>query len=93
MTQVKRLRLKSQPGLTPDSIIIPSAEAPPTFTRSEGSMSSQSGAPSEDEPQPFLQRLFDQPFTLLVLGLVVMLGFYTLWGLYEIASLPPAPLP
>ena len=28
-----------------------------------------------------------------ILGIVVMLAFYTLWGLAEIASLKPAPLP
>lgn len=49
--------------------------------------------PGDDAPEPFLQRLYDQPFTLLALGLAVMAGFYTLWGLYEIASLPQAPLP
>ena len=42
---------------------------------------------------PLGQRLFDNPFLLLLLGLVVMFGFYTVWGLIEIASLPQAPLP
>lgn len=42
---------------------------------------------------PLGQRLFDRPFLLLVFGLLVMFGFYTLWGLIEILSLPPAPLP
>ena len=41
---------------------------------------------------PLGQRLFDRPFLLLVAGIVVMLVFYTLWGLYEILTLPPAPL-
>jgi hypothetical protein len=48
---------------------------------------------SGDSPPPLGQRLFDRPFLLLLAGLVVMFGFYTLWGLYEILSLPPAPLP
>lgn len=42
---------------------------------------------------PIGQRLLDQPFLLLLAGLVVMFGFYTLWGLYEILSLPKAALP
>lgn len=42
---------------------------------------------------PLLQRLFDRPFLLLGAGMTVMLAFYTLWGIYEIASLPKAPLP
>ncbi len=44
-------------------------------------------------PVPLGQRLFDSPFLLLVLGLVVMFGFYTIWGLVEVMSLPSAPLP
>ena len=45
------------------------------------------------EKVPFGQRFFDSPFLLLLLGLVVMFGFYTVWGLIEISSLPQAPLP
>lgn len=48
--------------------------------------------PSE-ERVPLGQRLLDRPFLLLLAGLVVMFGFYTLWGLYEILSLPTAALP
>jgi len=46
-----------------------------------------------DEPVPLGQRLLDRPFLLLLAGLLVMFGFYTLWGLYEILSLPIAVLP
>ncbi len=42
---------------------------------------------------PLGQRLFDRPFLLLLFGLLVMFGFYTLWGLIEVLSLPPAALP
>ena len=42
---------------------------------------------------PLAQRLLDNPFLLLISGLVVMFGFYTIWGLIEIFSLPKAPLP
>jgi len=42
---------------------------------------------------PLGQRLLERPFLLLVAGLVVMFGFYTIWGLYEILSLPKAALP
>jgi hypothetical protein len=48
---------------------------------------------SSDERAPLGQRLLDHPFLLLVAGLAVMFGFYTLWGLYEILSLPKATLP
>jgi hypothetical protein len=48
---------------------------------------------SDDQPLPLGQRLLDRPFLLLTAGLIVMFGFYTIWGLYEILSLPKAPLP
>lgn len=46
-----------------------------------------------EEKVPLGQRLFDNPFILLAAGLVVMIVFYTLWGLWEVTSLSPAPLP
>lgn len=52
------------------------------------------GEPSESRPtEPLGQRLFDRPFLLLFIGLLVMFGFYTIWGLVEVMSLPPATLP
>jgi hypothetical protein len=42
---------------------------------------------------PVGQRLFDSPFLLLVAGLAVTAVFYTFWGLWEIMTLPQAPLP
>jgi hypothetical protein len=46
-----------------------------------------------DETPPLLQRIYDNPFLLLVAGIVVVVLFYTAWGLWEILRLPPAPLP
>lgn len=48
---------------------------------------------SHEEGAPLGQRLFDRPFLLLALGLIVMFVFYTLWGIFEIYSLPQARLP
>ncbi len=45
------------------------------------------------ERAPLGQRILDNPFLLLALGLVVMILFYTAWGWLEIRSLTPAPLP
>lgn len=42
---------------------------------------------------PLGQRLFDSPFLLLIAGILVMVGFYTLWGVVELIRLPKAPLP
>jgi hypothetical protein len=54
--------------------------------------SEQRPAP-EPEPIPLGQRLYDRPFLLLIAGILVMVVFYTGWGLWEILRLPPAPLP
>lgn len=48
---------------------------------------------SEEEVIPLGQRLFDRPFLLLWAGMIIMFVFYTGWGLLEIMSLDPAPLP
>ena len=45
------------------------------------------------EEVPWGQRLFDRPFVLMAIGFAVMLIFLTLWGLWEINSLPVATLP
>jgi hypothetical protein len=49
--------------------------------------------PKSVEEAPFWQRLFDNPWLLLVIAIVVMFVFYTGWGLVELASLEEAPLP
>ena len=48
---------------------------------------------NDDDQVPWGQRFFDRPFLLLFLGLLVMFLFYTIWGMYEILSLPQASLP
>lgn len=45
------------------------------------------------EEIPLGQRIADSPFLLLAAGLITMFVFYTIWGLYEIMSLPQAQLP
>ena len=45
------------------------------------------------EPVPLGQRLFDNIFLLLGLGLLVVFVLYTGWGMWEILTLPPATLP
>lgn len=40
-----------------------------------------------------LQRLMDNPWLLLALGLLVPFLSYTLWGLVELFSASPATLP
>lgn len=40
-----------------------------------------------------LEKLMDSPWLLLVLGLLIPFLSYTLWGLIELWSVPPAQLP
>jgi hypothetical protein len=44
----------------------------------------------DQERPPLMQTVFDNIFLLLVLGIVVPVVFYTVWGLLEIASIPLA---
>ena len=49
---------------------------------------------ASDDVQPhFFQRVLDNPWLLLALGLLVMFVSYTAWGWLELASLPDAKLP
>ena len=46
-----------------------------------------------DERPPLLQRLFDNVFLLLALGIVIMLLVYTGWGMWELMTMPKGTLP
>lgn len=51
-------------------------------------------SPSEPEPRPPLgQRLFDNVFLLLILGMIIMFVVYTGWGVWELRTMPAATLP
>ena len=39
---------------------------------------------------PFMQRVLDNPFLLLFLGVVVPTVFYLIWGILEVAQIPIA---
>jgi len=56
-------------------------------------MADDSTHPPVDRHVPLGQRLFDRPFLLLAAGILVMIAFYTLWGLVELIRLPRATLP
>jgi len=42
------------------------------------------------EDIPMMQRLLDNPFVLLVLGIAVPAVFYIIWGIIEITQIPIA---
>jgi hypothetical protein len=44
----------------------------------------------ESEPIPFMQRVLDDPFLLLFLGVVIPTVLYIVWGVMESASIPLA---
>jgi hypothetical protein len=47
-------------------------------------------ANDENEPIPTMQKLLDNPFLLLFLGVVMPTVFYLIWGIMEIISIPIA---
>lgn len=64
-------------------------------------MSDQGDAPGVSAPQipapgaaaekiPFMQRLLDNPFLLLFLGVAIPTVLYVVWGVMEIVSIPIA---
>jgi len=46
--------------------------------------------PDEDERIPVMQRILDNPFLLLFLGVTIPAVFYIIWGVMEIISIPIA---
>jgi len=45
---------------------------------------------SEQEHKPLAQRILDNPFLLLFLGVAVPAVLYLIWGIMEIVSIPVA---
>jgi hypothetical protein len=56
-------------------------------------MSDSIRPPDSADRVPLGQRVFDNVFLLLGLGLLIMIVLYTGWGLWEITSLPTGSLP
>ncbi len=48
--------------------------------------------PAADSPErvPVMQRILDNPFLLLFLGVTIPTVLYILWGVMEVASIPIA---
>lgn len=45
----------------------------------------------ERTPLPFMQRLLDNPFLLLLIGIAIPTLAYIVWGIMELVSLPISP--
>lgn len=50
----------------------------------------QGGPASGDEPVPVMQRVLDNPFLLLFLGVTIPAVFYIIWGIMELVQIPVA---
>ena len=55
-------------------------------------MSGDSDDPGQPrERVPFMQRVLDNPFLLLFLGVVMPTVLYIIWGIIELTQIPVAP--
>lgn len=48
------------------------------------------GSTEGPEPVPMMQRILDNPFLLLFLGVTIPTVLYLIWGVMEVASVPLA---
>ena len=53
-------------------------------------MTEETIATQENERIPVMQKVLDNPFLLLFIGVVVPTVFYTIWGIMEIITIPIA---
>ena len=51
-------------------------------------MNQEISASEPDVRVPIMQRILDNPFLLLFLGVVIPTVFYILWGIMEIVTIP-----
>lgn len=47
-------------------------------------------ADQQDQPVPLMQRVLDNPFLLLFLGIATPAVLYLIWGIMEIIQIPIA---
>jgi hypothetical protein len=50
----------------------------------------ETGKEEDEEPLPMMQRILDNPFLLLFLGVTFPAVFYLIWGVMEVANIPLA---
>jgi hypothetical protein len=51
---------------------------------------SSPGREPEEEQIPLMQRILDNPFILLFMGILIPTVFYIIWGVMEIVQIPIA---
>lgn len=53
-------------------------------------MNQETPVTEQTERVPVMQRILDNPFLLLFIGVVVPTVFYVVWGIMELVSIPLA---
>ena len=53
-------------------------------------MNQEANASQELERVPVMQRILENPFLLLFIGVVVPTVFYIVWGIMELVTIPVA---
>ena len=59
-------------------------------TQAAGETAEPEGSGGPTGKIPFMQRVLDNPFLLLFLGIVIPTVFYLIWGIMEMAQIPIA---
>lgn len=61
-------------------------------SQSDDSSQNAQGSEGRDDHErvPFMQRVLDNPFLLLFLGITIPTVFYIIWGVMEIVQIPIA---
>lgn len=54
-------------------------------------MNQENTALEENVRVPIMQRIIDNPFILLFIGVVFPAVFYIIWGIMELVTIPIAP--
>jgi hypothetical protein len=88
LTAVKEYSHAAMPS-TAVSIVRPS----PADHQGGRQMSSDKNPQKSDgseEPVPFMQKVLDNPFLLLFLGVTIPTVLYLIWGVMEVANIPIA---
>jgi len=61
------------------------------MTTKEAADKSPEEAAGQDGPIPFMQRVLDNPFLLLFLGVTMPTVLYIIWGIMELVQIPVVP--
>ena len=54
-------------------------------------MNQETSENTDDVRIPIMQRIIDNPFILLFIGVVFPAVFYIIWGIMELVTIPIAP--